>query len=136
MRALFPATVLACATLAACTTTPRISSQARIVTLPSRSLVISNVRADIVDDAFVVRGHVGRRALLRGPIWGHLHVEAFYGPSLVATADTRWTQLARGRLPASFFQVRLPNTARPIDVIRVSHMYADHRKARASGNPS
>ena len=87
-------------------------------------------------DEPLARLRVARRALLGGPVWGHLHVEAFYGPSLVATADTRWTQLARGRLPASFFQVRLPNTARPIDVIRVSHMYADHRKARASGNPS
>lgn len=119
--------------VAACTTAPWDPSQAMIVVAPSKSLAISQVRADMVDGQTVVRGRVARRALLGGAVRGHLHVEARSGPRVVAWADTRWTQLARRRLPTSSFQVRLPVTAVPFDTIRVAHVLTGHRKPRAAG---
>lgn len=134
MRAALAAPAVVVTMLAACTDTPRTPSRARIVILPSKSLVISQVRADIVDRATIVQGHVARRALQGGPIPGHVHVEAVSGPLIVAWADARWNRLARRRFPASVFQARLPDTAFPLDQIRVSHVSVEHGDTSRPGN--
>lgn len=123
------------APLAACVTTPSEPSRARLFTTPSKSLVISGLRAERRDGSEVVRGRVARRTMMRGAIWGHLHVEAVSNGTVAAWADTRWSQLSKRRLPTSYFQVRLPATAAPIDEIHVSHVQQGHGGARKSGNP-
>lgn len=130
------AAVFPCVLLSGCATVPASPSSAKIVVAPSRSLVFSGVRAEARADGLVVRGRVGRRGLMRGPVWGHIHVEAVSGSRTVAWVDTSWSQLARRRLPASFFQARLPDTPNNIDEIRVFHMPNGHPIARRSASPS
>lgn len=134
-RLLSLAAVVFCAPLAACATTPAEPSTARLMVTPSKSLVVTSLRAERRDGFVVVRGRVARRTMMRGAVWGHLHVEAVSNGTVAAWADTRWSQLSKRRLPTSYFQVRLPATAAPIDEIHVSHVQQGHGGARKSGNP-
>lgn len=126
---------VAALSLVGCATSFATPLSARLVVVPSRALVLANVRAERVQGTVMVRGKVGRRRLARGPVWGHLHVEALSASRVVAWANTRWSQLApRHRLPTSHFSVELPPSTAPIDEIRVSHASEGHRDARRSGN--
>ena len=133
MRAVLPASAVVGAMLSACSNTTSIPSRAKIVVSPSDSLEITRVRADIVDGGTVVRGHVARRALRDDPVPGYLHIEAVSGSSVIAWTNTRWDKFARRRFPGSLFQARLPDTVRPIDEIRVSHVLAGHGDLLRSG---
>lgn len=136
MRKSVSVAVVGCALLAGCATMPLNPIAVRIVSAPSKTLVFTSVRAGVRGDVTVVRGRVARRTMMGGAVWGHVHVEALSGNTVLAWADTRWTQLARRRLPTSFFQAQLPTPAVPIDEIRVSHRPTGHGGKRNSGNPS
>lgn len=120
--------------LTACATSSATPLSSRLL-VPSRDLVVANVRAEQDSGVVTVRGNVGRRGLARGPVWGHLHVEALSASRVVAWADTRRRQLApRHRLPTSRFLVEFPSSTAPIDEIRISQPFKGHREARRSGN--
>jgi len=101
---------------------------------PSRLLKVSAVRVERRGGDVIVSGRVARRTMMRGAVWGHLHVEAVSRGAVVAWADTRWTQLSKRRLPTSSFSVRLPATDAPIDEIHVSHVQQGHGGPRRSGS--
>lgn len=133
MRAsLLPAMILV-PLAAGCATVPTKPLPLRVVSVSSRSLEFLDVRAELRDGRTIVRGRVARASMMPGAVWGHLHVEALAGSTVVGWADTRWTQLARGRLPRSSFWVRLPRGLPPIDTIRVSHVFKGHEGMRHSG---
>lgn len=136
MRASLPAAMILFPLVAGCATVPTSLVPVSIVTEPSRSLQLSGVRAELRGGRTIVRGRVARASMIPGAVWGHLHIEALAGSNVVGWADTRWTQLARRRLPRSSFWVRLPRGLPPIDTIRVSHVLKGHQGARQSGtNP-
>ena len=133
MRAgLLPAMIL-CPVAAGCAAVPTSPLPVNVVTVPSRSLEFSGVRAELRDGRTIVWGRVARASMIPGSVWGHLHVEALAGSTVAGWADTRWTQLARRRLPRSSFWVRLPRGLPPIDTIRVSHVLKEHEGVRQSG---
>lgn len=134
-RSLVLLAVAGCALLSACATTSAEPSNARLFVTPSKSLRVTSLRAERRDGVLVVRGRVARRSMMTGAVWGHLHVEAVSNGTVAAWADTRWSRLSKRRLPTSYFQVRLPATAAPIDEIHVSHVQQGHGGARKSGNP-
>lgn len=109
------------AVLAGCAPTLSRPATARIVVLPSRQLTISTVRAEDRATFILVRGHVGRRAMTRGAVWGHLHLEAWGGRAMLACADTLWTQWHRRGLTYSFFRAAIKAPPSQIDEIRISH---------------
>ena len=121
MRSLSVVASTGAAVLAGCAPTPTRPLAARIVVLPSRQLVISTVRAEDRATFVLVRGHVGRRGMMSGAVWGHLHLEAWGAGVMLACADTRWTQLRRRRLTYSFFSAAIQAAPSQIDQIRVSH---------------
>lgn len=129
---LLPAMIL-CPLAVGCATVSTSPLPVRVVAVPSRSLQFSGVRAELRDGRTIVRGRVARASMIPGLVWGHLHVEALAGSTVVGWADTRWTQLARRRLPRSSFWVRLPRGLPPIDTIRVSHVLKGHEGVRQSG---
>ena len=133
MRTVLPASAIVGAMVSACSNTTSIPSRAKIVVLPSNLLEISRVRADIVDGGTVVRGHVAQRALRADSVPGYLQIEAISGSSVIAWTNTRWDKFARRRFPGSLFQARLPDTARSIDEIRVSHVLGGHGDLPRSG---
>jgi hypothetical protein len=136
MRVGLPLAMILFPLAAGCATVPTSPLPVSIVTEPSRSLQLSGVRAELRDGRTIVRGRVARASMIPGSVWGHLHVEALAGGKVVGWADTRWTQLARRRLPRSSFWVRLPRGLPPIDTIRVSHVSKGHQGARQSGTNS
>ena len=109
------------AVLAGCAPTLNRPATARIVVLPSRQLTISSVQAEDRTTFILVRGHVERRALGGGPVWGHLHLEAWGEGAMLACADTLWSQLRRRRLTYSFFSAAIQAPPSRIDEIRISH---------------
>ena len=120
---------LACAAvLTGCATTPSRPVASRVVVLPSKQLRISGVSAEGRVASVLVRGRVARRSMMPGPVWGHLHVEAWGSQGLLAWKDTRWSQLSKRRLPTSFFSTTLRAAPAQVEEIRVSHVTASHRR--------
>lgn len=125
MRRSIPFLVCA-AVLMGCVTTPSRPVAARVVLLPSKQLRISGVSAEERATSVLVRGRVARRSMMPGPVWGHLHVEAWGSQGLLTWKDTRWSQLSKRRLPTSFFSTTLAAAPSQIQEIRVSHVTAAH----------
>lgn len=119
--------------LSGCATAPALVPS-RILVEPSRQLSISSVRAEDLGTSVRVFGRVARRSMMSGPVWGHLHVEAWGAQGLLAWKDTRWSQLSRRRLPTSYFGTTLPVPASQVQEIRISHVTAAHRR-RAQQEP-
>ncbi len=109
------------AVIAGCAPALSRPAAARIVVLPSRQLVVSTVRAEDRATFVLVRGHIGRRSMMSGEVWGHLHLEAWGARRMLACADTRWSQLRRRRLTYSFFNAAIQAPPSQIDEIRISH---------------
>ena len=127
---------LAGAVLSACATTSAVPLPVRVLVVPSRDLVVKNVKVERDENATVVRGSVGRRGLARDNVGGRLNVEALAEGRVIVWADTRWSELAaKHRLPTSHFRAELPSPPTPIDEIRVSHAFDEHGDARRSGTP-
>lgn len=122
MHGLSVATITGAAVLAGCASTPVRPASARIVVLPSRQLTMSNVQAEDRSTFILVRGHVRRRGMMSGPVWGHLHLEAWGAEGILACEDTRWTQLRRRRLTYSFFSAAIQAQPSRTQEVRISHV--------------
>ena len=133
MQASLAAAMILFPLMAGCATVRTKPLPLGIVTVPGRSLEFSDVRAELRHGRTIVRGRVARASMIPAAVWGHVHVEALADSTVVGWADTRWTQLARRRLPRSSFWVRLPRGLPPIDTIRVSHVLKGHEGVRQSG---
>lgn len=114
--------------LGGCATTPSRPVAARVVVLPSKQLRISGVSAEDRAASVLVRGRVARRSMMPGPVWGHLHIEAWGSQGLLTWKDTRWSQLSKRRLPTSFFSTTLRAAPVQVEEIRISHLTASHRR--------
>lgn len=126
-RAIITLPVGAGVVLSGCATTPT-PLPARILVAPSQQLRISAVRAEARGTSVRVSGRVARRSMVTGPVWGHLHIEAWSAQGLLAWKDARWSQLSRRRLPTSYFGTTLPVAAAQVQEIRISHVTASHRR--------
>ena len=129
--------LLTCAfgtTLSGCATVPSRPLEARIIAESSRSLDLIHVRAEQRGDHVAVSGLVARRTMTRGSVRGHLHIEALIGTTVIAWADTQWSQLAKHRVLTSSFRADLPFAASQASEFRVSHMLAKHDAPKRRGN--
>lgn len=116
--------------LAGCVQTPAQSSSARIVVTDRGQLSIGGLRAEARKAGLSVHGEVARRSMIRGKVWGHLHVEAWNGPTLLAWDDASLDRLRKDRLPVQF-NAFLPVAANSVQEIRISHVIISDR-SRAS----
>ena len=121
---------------ASCATPPRLAAALSIAS--SAQLEVRSVRAYATSEGVVVAGQVRRPALSKGPIFGHLHVEARFtdgrSPILVSThpgsVPIRGARLAH-------FRVQLPITDEiRIVTIAISHVTRAHADERPGGIPS
>lgn len=124
---------LALIALGGCVTAPREPVAARVDVVPSRQLVIRNVRVESGGSSTRVSGRVSRRSLLPGPLWGSIHIEVWGSRGLLAARDTLWSRLSRRRLPSSHFFAELSAPPGEVEEIRISHVPRSHRHPCSAG---
>lgn len=119
--------------LEGCATALRELVAARVQVVPSRQLVIRDVQVASGGSSTRVSGRVSRRSLLRGPVWGRIHIEAWGSSGLLAARDTSWSRLSKRRLPSSHFFAELSAPPGEVEEIRISHVVGSHRHPCSAG---
>lgn len=102
---------------------------AELTRVPSRRVEVWSVHAENVGGAVLVHGLVRRSPLAKGPLWGHVDVEAHFAdgrPPLVTEAS--WRKPAAKNSRTAPYSARLP-VANAADVSNIIVSYAPGRHA-------
>lgn len=119
--------------LGACTAGAPLSVP--LAAAPSGRLMVRSVHADDKGDAVLVHGVVRRATLDRGPLWGHLHVEARFADGRTPVkAGTRWIGAAPRGARLGRYTATLPIAdATSVAGITVSYVSGAHADEAPSG---
>lgn len=116
--------------LPACSLGPRVETA--ITASPNKVLAIHGTRAYAQKKGLLITGSVRRPPLLKGAIWGHIHVVGLYEDGRPpVSVDTRWGTLsARGSRSATFSTL-LPTSA-PLEIKSVRIEYRAESDSKRS----